>query len=316
MDWLRLHHDTINDPKWRVVAARSGQPLHAVLAVWMAMLVNASRSPERGTLDGWDDEDMGVAVGLAEDSVTAIRNAMQGKVLDGGRLTGWEKRQPKREDGSAERAKAHRERSRTQPNATERERPLDKIREEKKEDTSEANASSVPPCPPQEDTAENHFETWWQEFPRYRRGPKGPARKKWLGLVKRRKATPDELLAGLERYNAAGYRDSEFAAGAERWLNAEYWTVEHFPPPGDTRAPPDKRAAANESEELLAELENTRNGHDRKPELGRAPADGRAAGGASVACLPEPAGGHAGRERGAEDETADFLDRAWAGGRS
>jgi len=60
---------------------------------------------------------------------------MQGRVLDGDYLKGWEKRQPKKEDGSAERSKAWREeqkrkkeeveRLETLTNATERNRPTD-----------------------------------------------------------------------------------------------------------------------------------------------------------------------------------------------
>ena len=79
------------------------------------------------------------------------------------------------------------------------------------------------------------FEQWWEMFPRYRRGSKGPARKKWLAIVRRKAATPDALLDGMRRYLAAGYGDSHFACGAERWLNDERWTVQQFPPPGDIK---------------------------------------------------------------------------------
>lgn len=107
MKWLRLYHDAINDPKWRLVALDSGQPLSAVLAVWMSMLINASQSAERGTLEGWDDRVAGAAIDLRADAVRCIREAMQGLTLDGFRLTGWEKRQ-RASDDIAGRVQRHR----------------------------------------------------------------------------------------------------------------------------------------------------------------------------------------------------------------
>jgi hypothetical protein len=143
MDWFRWHHGTVSDPKWRVIARRAGQPVIAVVSVFACMLERASQSDERGTIAGWDDEDIAAGLDMDTEDVAAIRDAMQGKVLDGVRLTGWEKRQPKREDGSSERAKSWREAKRTDANATERTRTqknAEEIREEKKE-LSDASAS-------------------------------------------------------------------------------------------------------------------------------------------------------------------------------
>ena len=39
--WLRWHIGTWNDPKWRLIAKRSGQPVAVVVAVWAAMLERA-----------------------------------------------------------------------------------------------------------------------------------------------------------------------------------------------------------------------------------------------------------------------------------
>jgi hypothetical protein len=107
MQWLRLYHDTPNDPKWRVVSVRCGQPVGNVLSVWMMMLTCASEAEQRGTLEGWDDEMVAAVLGYAPATVTAIRASMQGLVLDGWRLTGWEKRQ-KQSDTSAERTRRYR----------------------------------------------------------------------------------------------------------------------------------------------------------------------------------------------------------------
>jgi len=154
--WVRLWEDMPDDPKWRVVAKRSGRPLSEVVAVFTRMLVNASRSSNRGTLETWNDEDEAIALHMDEANVAGIREAMQGKVLEGLRLTGWEKRQPKREDSSSERVRAFREREaelkrgethgnarpddETHRNAPDKSR-VDKKREEKKE-TRARRASS------------------------------------------------------------------------------------------------------------------------------------------------------------------------------
>jgi hypothetical protein len=136
-DWLRLWHDMPNDPKWRSIARASGKPIPAVISVYIHMLVCASNATERGRTHGWCDEDVANALDLSTDDVSAIREAMQDRVLDGDYLKGWEKRQPKREDGGADRAKAWREkkklgeeRARTRTNATEPKRTLDTDTEE------------------------------------------------------------------------------------------------------------------------------------------------------------------------------------------
>jgi hypothetical protein len=129
--WVRLWDDMPTDPKWRVVARRSGRQLPEVLAVFVFMMTNAgANATERGRMTNWSDEDVGAALDMDAEHVTSIREAMQGKTLDGDKLSGWDRRQPKREDNSSERARAWREeqnrkreeekeneRARTQPNA-------------------------------------------------------------------------------------------------------------------------------------------------------------------------------------------------------
>lgn len=121
-DWVRLWHDMPTDPKWRTIARKSGQRVGDVIAVFNFVLVNASANAhERGRTHNLEAEDIATALDLDEAEVSAILKAMLGKVLSAdGSLLGWQKRQPKREDSSAERAKAWREeRKRTQTNANE-----------------------------------------------------------------------------------------------------------------------------------------------------------------------------------------------------
>jgi hypothetical protein len=113
------------------------------------MLEAASSAPTRGSLEAWVAEDVAAALDLDPEQVEAIREAMEGKTVKDGGLPSFTKRNPKREDGSAERARAWRQSKknapeppepngngkRTQPNATERNRTLEEIREEKRTTT-------------------------------------------------------------------------------------------------------------------------------------------------------------------------------------
>ena len=114
--WVRLWHDMPTDPKWRTIARKSGQRIGDVIAVFTFLLVDASANEnERGTISAFDPEDVGTALDLDADAVTAIMEVMQGKVLDGDRLHGWDKRQAKREredTNSTQRVREFRKRQR------------------------------------------------------------------------------------------------------------------------------------------------------------------------------------------------------------
>lgn len=158
--WFRLWSDMVNDPKWRTIARVSKQEVSRVIAVYLHMMTCASNATERGRLQGWCDEDIATALDIETDDVEAIRCAMEDRVLDGDYLTGWQKRQPVREDDSAARSKAWREaqkqdaeQPKTQPNATERIQPLDKIREDKTIKTKPKRDASA-------------FARFWEAYPK------------------------------------------------------------------------------------------------------------------------------------------------------
>ena len=118
--WFRVWTDMINDPKWRTIARISGQPISLVMSVYLHLMVDASRNVTRGHVDV-TVEDMASAIDVTDEQVEQIYSAMQGRVMDGNKLTGWEKRQPKREDSgdgesgaksAAERKREQRERER------------------------------------------------------------------------------------------------------------------------------------------------------------------------------------------------------------
>lgn len=99
--WLRLWHDMPNDPKWRTIARISGEPLSLVIAVYMHLLVDASQNVTRGHVDV-TAEDLSSALDVTEPQIAAIFKAMEGRVIVNSQLSGWDKRQVKREEPGAD----------------------------------------------------------------------------------------------------------------------------------------------------------------------------------------------------------------------
>lgn len=110
LSWVRLWHEMPSDPKWRVVARKSNQPVAHVIALFVYMMVEASRAEERGLISGVRIAEAAALLDLNEQTVAAILEAMNGLVHDGKRLSGWKARQPLREDDSTARVQAHRKR--------------------------------------------------------------------------------------------------------------------------------------------------------------------------------------------------------------
>lgn len=117
MSWLRWWDGTVTDPKWRVVAARAGQTVGSVIAVW-AYLLEEARSND-GALPEIDCEIIGAALGYDPEAVQRIVDGMKakGSVNDTG-IVNWRKRQPKREDDSRARVAAWREKKAAEKSVT------------------------------------------------------------------------------------------------------------------------------------------------------------------------------------------------------
>lgn len=133
-DWFRSWHGAPTDPKWLGIAKRAGVAPGIAVAVGWALMDRASQAEDRGCVAGYDAEGLACFFGCEADQVDALVTAMadKGMICDG-RFASWEKRQPKREDASAERAKQWRERNRTQANADERQDTEVDIDTEKKD---------------------------------------------------------------------------------------------------------------------------------------------------------------------------------------
>lgn len=94
MEWLKWHIGSAIDPKFSIVARRSGHNVAAVIAIWAMLLERAGQAEERGSIMGFDCEAADVALGLPDGAACAIIDALQSKgLIHGDRVANWEKRQ-------------------------------------------------------------------------------------------------------------------------------------------------------------------------------------------------------------------------------
>ena len=112
IDWFRWHHGSITDPKFQLVAKKSGASVAEVVAVWAFVLEESSMAEERGNHGVLDFDSIDCALGLNDGKSRSIYANMEVRGLVGdGRVLSWDKRQPKREDETAaERKRRQRER--------------------------------------------------------------------------------------------------------------------------------------------------------------------------------------------------------------
>ncbi len=225
MDWLRWHHGTANDPKWRVIAKISGVSIGNVIAIWSTLLESASQNAEnRGTLSGWNPEDVGAQLDLETCQVEAVYNIMQTRTLAGNKLTAWDKRNPKREreDSSTERVQRHRalkqqEEHHETPCNTKS--ALEEIREE--ESRKEGKETFLAISSPMEPKYPPEFELFWQQSTR--RGSKSEALTQWKKLM------PDRghiaaIHAGMSAWKLSEqWQDEKMQPHISRWLRRRGW---------------------------------------------------------------------------------------------
>lgn len=98
--WVRLWSGMTIDPKFRAISRKSGRPLIEIIGIFAHLMICANENDDRGSITNTDAELVSAALDMDESDVQAILDAMQGRVIDGSRLSGWERRQPKREEGN------------------------------------------------------------------------------------------------------------------------------------------------------------------------------------------------------------------------
>ena len=94
MNWFKAHHGISTNPKWRLIAARSGKPVSAVVCVWLYILDRASQADERGSIDGLDPELVDMVYEFEAGTAEAIMKAFVSKgLIEDGRVAAWDRHQ-------------------------------------------------------------------------------------------------------------------------------------------------------------------------------------------------------------------------------
>lgn len=214
MNWLRLYHDALDDPK----VQRLAPPL---FKAWVNLLCLASKAPERGTLPAVDDIAFALRMDADEAAATVAELTNRG-LLDEhqGRLVvhGWAKRQP-RSDNVTERVRNHRERAKHDETLPERSgNALDTERDTEKE--TEKRRETPPLTPPSPPVAESPSPRVSPPFPLL------AALCDELGTdvsVLTADQRSKQLAVG-KRLVAAGLTDADVRRMV-RWLSAQSWVT-------------------------------------------------------------------------------------------
>lgn len=113
--WFRWYHGAVSDDKWKLIARKSKQPQAFIVAVWALLLEIASQANERGSVADFDAETADALLDMPDGAAQAIYDALcagsNPRIVEG-KIVAWEKRQPIREDNSAERVRRYREKKR------------------------------------------------------------------------------------------------------------------------------------------------------------------------------------------------------------
>lgn len=228
--WFRAYEDMGDDPKFRMIAKRAAASVPGVrasdaLAVWTQLLCRASSCVDRGSIEGYDCETADLSLDMPEGAACALMQAFEDKgMIHDGRILKWEQRQPKREDGAADRAKKWREeRNQTQANANERDRTQTNARtEQNREEKTEERSSNA--CASR--TASPGFDEFWQAYPKKK--SRGPAEKAWKATAAIRPDLKD-ILDAIAAHSAGHDWQKEggkYIPYPASWLNAQGWLDE------------------------------------------------------------------------------------------
>lgn len=250
--WLRLWHDMPNDPKWRTISKVSGEPIALVQAIFLQLLVSASQNvtrDENGVTSHVvtvTNEDIASALDVTERNVESVISAMQGRVLEGNFIKGWDKRQAtsasvrnggKPAKTGAERAREYRERKK------QRELELEGVTSRNvtscdgngvttqiREDKNRKDINNTPPISPHAgqktkkgcDETSPTFDDFWEIYPRRAGGDsKKLALRAWNARVSEG-IPPDKIVDGARRYanfvSATGKTGTEYVKQASRFL--------------------------------------------------------------------------------------------------
>lgn len=228
-EWLRLWHDMPTDPKFRTIARISKQPISLVLAVYLHLLVDGSRNVTRGLVTV-TREDLASALDVTEDEVSAILGAMEGRLIEARLITGWARRQPKREDpgnpasgslSAAERKRNQRDREKQSREVTPSHDASRLVTTDKDKD-KDKDQKLLPDCAPPKDL----FASFWELYPK-KVGKKEAT--KAFAKLKANQTLFHQIASALATQAASQewIKDGgAFIPHAATWLNGERWKDE------------------------------------------------------------------------------------------
>jgi len=246
--WYRVWNGTPEDGKWRTLARLAEVRVADILAVNMYLWDRASRASDRGSIAGADSEIMSDVLGIDANAIERIRTQMNkmNLITPENRISSWEKYQPLREDGSAERAKAWREnkkklaqateniedgqntpKNRTHVNATERNRTLDtdtdKIRIEEVYIADSVESAKSAKKSKDENLYTEDFNDFWEVYPSNGRakGSKHGAAKAYAKAIKI--TQHQNIIEGVKSYETLIRNSGQLNADAVTWLNQQRW---------------------------------------------------------------------------------------------
>lgn len=270
--WVRLWVDMPTDPKFRTIAKVSKQPLSAVIAVFVFLLADAANTSERGVTQ-CDAENVASALDLEIADVEAVIAAMQGRVLEGNKLRGWEKRQPVREDNSAERTRTWREKKRAETQCDAEKRSVTQCdAPDTDTDIEYKNLSASGDAGQSDDWVSKRkrklvgkrldaFKRFWLAFD-LKRG-RAEAIDAWLDIPQLTTAMVDRIVVAAEREALARpdlLRQGRTPKWAQGWLAARRWEDEGVGANSDdVSAPVYSPVTAGESDALRRALDRYEN---------------------------------------------------------
>ena len=245
IDWFRWHHGSVTDPKFQLIARKSGASLPDVLAVWAYVLEQASAHETRGDHGDIDCEAVDCMFGFDDGQTKAILNTMQARdMLADGRVTSWDKRQPKRErdtDSSADRTRAYRGRQKQQGDAElGHVTPCDASEHQKNARGEKSREEKeIPPTP---HGGVVRFEDFWEAWPKSeRQQDKGKCAQKWRRSNLDR--TADAILADIAVKRQTQKWQDGYVEAPLVYLNGKRWE-DGVTPAGEMHDAPNALAGA------------------------------------------------------------------------
>ena len=211
MDWFKVYSGASIDPKYQLIAHKSGLKTHQIALIWWAILDHASRENDRGEVTGIDCESLDFFYQFEDGTTLAAIKAFEEKgMIQDGRISKWDDRQ---KSDAAERQKRYRERKKSQETECDsdvtlrnghntrngdvtlrngdvsllEERRGEEKRIDKKEKDTKVSKKKVGltlSSKVEGKTVEEWFEDFWEQYPSGPQGRKGSKQKAKQSFVK------------------------------------------------------------------------------------------------------------------------------------